>query len=391
MMILRLAWCLAAAAAQEAGRRWAPADELLKLHGNTLPTDAKARVDAELKRSVQQIRRRETVEDVTNLIKGLLSPKHRDRAAFLLDGRMYLGSTALPFSSKPFYTREKPRKAKLEGLAVMLAAAQRRGVTLPNAAWVPDMGSSTSDRRSCSGDEPFPTTVIAKKYGYAACGILIPNPYFGMTHKTRQGELDAWERHRKAVRGAGASKRKPQAFWRGKCMNHEDRATGDAVAKRDKNSRNRGGEGAHAHKCVGCCSPQDDADKDSGNRARLLGAALSAKRPDLFDVRCSQIVDPPRNHTCVHTKERALLDEASSLVARYPDQVSTQEWSDALDYASYKYVLNLPSRSGVLKCATENRFRYAIEQASHRWRTRGIRHRRLSHAGARPAAATRAT
>ena len=70
----------------------------------SVATDANARVDAELRRSVQQIRRRETVEDVTNLIKGLLSPKHRDRAAFLLDGRMYLGSTALPFSSKPFYT-----------------------------------------------------------------------------------------------------------------------------------------------------------------------------------------------------------------------------------------------------------------------------------------------
>ena len=74
----------------------------------------------------------------------------------------------------------------------------------------------------------------------------------------------------------------------------------------------------------------------------MLGAALSAKRPDLFDVKCSQIVDPPQNHTCVASDERALLDEASSLVVRYPDQVSTQEWSDALDYASYKYVLNLP-------------------------------------------------
>ena len=97
MMILRLAWCLAAAAARQAGRRWAPADELLTLHGGALPVDSKARVDAELKRSVEQIRRRETVEDVTELVKGLLSPKHRDRAAFLLDGRMYLGSTALPF------------------------------------------------------------------------------------------------------------------------------------------------------------------------------------------------------------------------------------------------------------------------------------------------------
>ena len=165
------------------------------------------------------------------------------------------------------------------------------------------------------------------------------------------------------------------------------------VTKRDKNRNNRGGDGADGPRdvCAGCCSPQDGADKDSGNRARLLGAALSAKRPDLFDVKCSQIVDPPRNHTCVFGEERALLDEASSLVARYPDQVSTQDWSDALDYASYKYVLNLPSRSGVLKCATENRYRYAIEQASHRWRTRGIRHRRLSHAGGRPAAATRAT
>ena len=37
-----------------------------------------------------------------------------------------------------------------------------------------------------------------------------------------------------------------------------------------------------------------------------------------------------------------LVDEASSLVVRYPDQVSTQEWADALDYSSYKYVLNLP-------------------------------------------------
>ena len=90
----------------------------------------------------------------------------------------------------------------------------------------------------------LPPQVIAKKYGYDQCGILMPNVYFD--------DLTLWGREEAALRREGLAKteRDPRVFWRG------------AIRR------------------------QPDCLDETGNFARLEAVALSAQFPQLFDVKC---------------------------------------------------------------------------------------------------------
>ena len=93
----------------------------------------------------------------------------------------------------------------------------------------------------------LPRLVIAKRYGYDQCGILVPNCYFE--------SVDEWERVMASIREANSSKipieeKDPRVFWRGAIRNEA--------------------------KC------RDEA----GNFARAEAVALSSMHPDRFDVKC---------------------------------------------------------------------------------------------------------
>ena len=69
-------------------------------------------------------------------------------------------------------------------------------------------------------------TAQAKRDGYGACGILVPNTYFGeAAHRKSAGDLDVWRKQGAFIRKAGearpAAKRLPRVLWRGKCLNNE--------------------------------------------------------------------------------------------------------------------------------------------------------------------------
>lgn len=66
-------------------------------------------------------------------------------------------------------------------------------------------------------------------------------------------------------------------------------------------------------------------------------------RHQCFGVRVSGVASRVANSGFhMSAAERPALEEASQLVEKYPDSVSSTAWVDALDYASYKYVVNLP-------------------------------------------------
>ena len=70
---------------------------------------------------------------------------------------------------------------------------------------------------------------------------------------------------------------------------------------------------------------------------------MSAKRPDLFDVKCS-FLDPPRNFSCVQDPtERSTLEEALRLVDT--SSVVDKAWIPRADFARYKVLVNLPGET----------------------------------------------
>jgi len=193
---------------------WAPERELAALSKASAPWadgDGRARVRRELQRSVDALRPRETVADVSALVGEVL----RNSGDLILDGRIFA------------HAHKPGAKDKRRGLAVMLKSATRY-VALPNVAWYANEGSggSLQDRDCRNVSVPF--TVIAKKFGYASdCGILVPNPYFGNPGwiNDLMGSLESWHHHASALRAAAAARplatRIPKAFWRGKLLNHE--------------------------------------------------------------------------------------------------------------------------------------------------------------------------
>ena len=93
---------------------------------------------------------------------------------------------------------------------------------------------------------PLPRLVIAKRYGYDQCGILVPNCYFD--------DLTKWGRLAETITDVAAGlpfeKRDGRVFWRGSIRT------------------------------------EPDCDDEAGNFARTEAVALTAAHPDVFDVKC---------------------------------------------------------------------------------------------------------
>ena len=147
--------------------------------------------------------------------------------------------------------------------------------------------------------KPIPRFVIAKRHGYAQCGLLVPNCYFE--------DLKRWRHITKLIRGEARnrtfSSRDDRAFWRGSIRT------------------------------------QPECADEMGNFARTQAVALSARHPSLFDVRCLDC---------------DVRDEATKPCDAYKFDADTKKVIEAdfgklhaphigkQLFSRYKYQLNLP-------------------------------------------------
>mmetsp|Transcript_27152 Transcript_27152/g.83669 ORF Transcript_27152/g.83669 Transcript_27152/m.83669 type:complete len:582 (-) Transcript_27152:138-1883(-) len=145
----------------------------------------------------------------------------------------------------------------------------------------------------------LPRLVIAKRYGYDQCGILVPNCYFE--------SQDKWEEKlvtiaRSSETQKAAKDKDPRVFWRGAIRN-------EAVCK-----------------------------DEGGNFARAEAVALSVAHPKLFDVKCLEcdmrddVKDPCLEFTFDEATRKALKDE-KKIKGKYVPKA---------DFGRYRYQLNLP-------------------------------------------------
>jgi len=145
-------------------------------------------IQSELERSVGEF---VANEDGREMARKLMGEELRDSAIFVVDGRL--------FATEKFIASSKKR-----GHAIMLSSTIRNG-GLTNTAYAhisgADGGATGPPCINGTGYE-VPTTVIAKRSGYAQCGILVPNPYFG------RGDLHgAWARQQVRYSREGRDRR----------------------------------------------------------------------------------------------------------------------------------------------------------------------------------------
>jgi len=318
---------LAAVAAANAWPPWAPETEFGIYHNARRVATGKQKIRHELHRTVLEYSPRKTADETSELVEALV----RKGGVFFLGGRL--------FAPRDFATN----LMKEHGSAVMLASAARLNVDLPNAAWHLDTSSTGYNSKGEHGvyvpcNESLPATRIAKKLGYEGCGILVPNPYFGTRAGRKQmGWLANWKKIEASVMEMSTktpvAARIPRAFWRGKCRHDERRRLEDETEARRR-----------AHAVDGCVEDSHEL----GKRARLLGAALTVARRDLFDVKCeADYFDPPKDPSkhfaCVRDPlARAELEDAAKKCLNHEKYVTDKHFFDMQEYAKYKYVLNLP-------------------------------------------------
>ena len=202
-----------------AATAWAPEAEFATLHAAP-PTTWRGRVDAELARSLEALPQRATQDEASDAVRDLLNHNYRRRAVVLLFGRVFVDREFLPGE-------------KVRSLVATLLSSHRLGVPLKNVIFLHQPAADGGRRGTCIAPT-LPMTVIAKGRGYGQCGILIPNPYFGssQTMRTKPGDLATWHRQASSLRTVAKARpfqlRDGRAMWRGKCLNHENRANGTA-------------------------------------------------------------------------------------------------------------------------------------------------------------------
>ena len=145
---------------------------------------------------------------------------------------------------------------------------------------------------------PLPRLVIAKRYGYDQCGILVPNCYFD--------DLTKWGRLAETITDVAAGlpfeKRDGRVFWRGSIRT------------------------------------EPDCDDEAGNFARTEAVALTAAHPDVFDVKCLEcdVRDEARQFCPRHVfadETKRHLGDLRKLGASHVDKSS---------FGRYQFQLNLP-------------------------------------------------
>jgi len=163
-----------------------------------------------------------------------------------------------------------------------------------------------------------PTFVIAKKHPEVACGIMMPNPYFG--------DLDDWgdemRRLKKAADSRSWERRRASVFWRGKIR-------GDGET--DKHCGNL-----------------------AGNYARISACSLSLVYPRLFDVRTNscrpQSPDFCDNYFHYSPHERRALSDFLAWRNTSAEAIPPREYCEPIrgdflqhdDFSKYRFLLDLP-------------------------------------------------
>ncbi|KAH8048895.1 hypothetical protein JL720_15746 [Aureococcus anophagefferens] len=181
---------------------------------------------------------------------------------------------------------------------------------LPNAVY---QFSDDSTGVCHAGD---PCLVIAKSHA-ARDGVMIPNPYFA--------NVDDWRDFRAVLQRAANARpwehRRKRAFWRGSISPHDD-----------KNHR------------------EADCLKNLGSFARLAAAAQTLAAPHEVDVKCLSHAPPL---PCALRKDPHFCDgvagappqnytAAIAAAVRHPEKITAKAPSDQVDYAAYRFLLNLP-------------------------------------------------
>ena len=261
----------------------------------------KKELDRSLREKWFKGRRPQTAAGATELLREVLGSRVRDQLILIRGGRL-------------FTTHNFTHNTKHTYMLRLLAAVQRAGGPLPDA-WLLYESSSRGKCHDLDGlgghGRLLPTLVIAKLDGYGQCGILVPNPYFGL------GDVnDMWRLQIEDLMDANKTtkKRDPRVFWRGEVANHP-------VGKR---------------KGYPCKS-------ERGNHARLAALALTADDPSHFDVKCN-VGCEARDATkwpCPGLAYDATMRKI------YADNSSIRDpkFYTEPDYANYKYVLNLPGKT----------------------------------------------
>ena len=222
---------------------WAPEAEFATLHGNSQAT-WRGRVDAELDRSLNVLPQRTSKPEASDAVAQLLNHNYRRRAVVLLFGRVFVDREFLPGE-------------KVRSLVATLLSSHRLGVPLKNVIFLHQPAADGGRRGNCIAPT-LPMTVIAKGRGYGQCGILIPNPYFGssQTMRTKPGDLATWHRQASSLRTVAKARpfamRDARAMWRGKCLNHENRANGTAWEysehRKEIHRLHEAGDFSHGHR-----------------------------------------------------------------------------------------------------------------------------------------------
>ena len=283
--------------------RWGPSRQQKKrgIPQNHGFAALKKELDRSLREKWFKGRRPQTAAGATELLREVLGSRVRDQLILIRGGRL-------------FTTHNFTHNTKHTYMLRLLAAVQRAGGPLPDA-WLMYESSSRGKCHDLDGlgghGRLLPTLVIAKLDGYGQCGILVPNPYFGL------GDInDMWRLQIEALMDANETtkKRDPRVFWRGEVAAHP----------------------AGTRKGYPCKS-------ERGNHARLAALALTADDPSHFDVKCN-VGCEARDATkwpCPGLAYDATMRKI------YADNSSIRDpkFYTEPDYANYKYVLNLPGKT----------------------------------------------
>ena len=235
-----------------------------------------------------------------------------DGAAALRGGLWAPTTTVLVFDGRAYVAGDfLARSEKCVKHVAFLASLCAAGAPVRNVAYDFHSGSSGTD---AGGNRGLPPLVIAKRGGFTQKGILIPNPYYGSLARD-------WNATRAAILARGRAtpwaSRRPQAFWRGRIISHDaSNNLSDAL----------------------------QCEYEYGNHARLSAAALSFRRPDAVDVKCTTAAATDCRPRDAVARPCAALPytEDMARVAREPALIAGDAPVDRADYSAYRYVLNLP-------------------------------------------------